>query len=151
MLAVRRSAPYLGLLGLAIALAAAIYVIRTETAADEDARVPVGGPQLVIYSGEYQIFCAYDAEVLVEDGKVADVQEQRTDDDVSVGTAVAGVSASASYDERTGERIPVSIQVHWSEDGGLRAGCSPESIAVKDDGTETTLRELRASEDASSP
>ncbi len=93
--------------------------------------------------GGATVFCEVDAYIHTRDGNVEEVVEEGARK-VPVGSEI--VNWVSAPPQPGVEPIPATYDldwasVYWDESGNLRVGCAPESVVVKDDGTETTVGE----------
>lgn len=101
--------------------------------------------------GSATVFCEYDAQANSRDSRVEEVIKEGTRK-VPVGGEVvnwAEIQSDSGIETNGAAEDLRFVHVYWDESGDLRAGCAPESVVVKDDGTETTVGEQasRASPD----
>lgn len=91
--------------------------------------------------GSAMVFCEYDAQTNSRDSRVEEVVKEGTRKVPVGGELVNWVQIQSDTGIETnaaGEDLRF-VHVYWDESGNLRAGCAPESVVVKDDGTETTV------------
>lgn len=109
----------------------------------------VSGRLLDMYEGEgydgfgFRGYCEYDAFVGVAEGNVvAEVLEEGSRG-VDVGSKVIGTIFVGAVEGRgEGPSGVQNLGVYWGADGNLYAGCAPESMAERDDGTRLRIIDL---------
>ena len=136
--------------GVALVVAASAVYYAASTGESQTGHYPqVAGRLLDRYAGEgydgvgFTGFCEYDAFVGVAEGNVVVKVLEQGSRGVEVGAKVIGTIFVGAVEGR-GEGLSgvQNIGVYWGEDGNLYAGCAPESIAVRDDGTTVRIKDL---------
>ncbi len=137
-----------GLVGLVLAGAGVYYVLNMGDS--ESGHHPqVSGRLMSVYEGEgydgkgFRGFCEFDAFVGVAEGNVvAEVLEEGSRG-VDVGSKVIGTIFVGAVEGRgEGPSGVQNLGVYWGADGNLYAGCAPESMAERDDGTRLRIKDL---------
>ena len=116
----------------------------------------VSGRLLDMYEGEgydgfgFRGYCEYDAFVGVAEGNVVVEVLEEGSRGVDVGSKVIGtIFVGAVKGRGDGPSGVQNLGVYLGEDGNLYAGCAPESMAERDDGTRIRITDLPKSSYAS--
>ena len=137
-----------GLVGLVLSGAGLYYVVNTGDS--KSGHYPqVSGRLSDVYEGYgydgkgFTGYCEYDAFVGVAEGNVVAKVLEEGSRGVDVGSKVIGTIIVGAVEGRgEGPSGVQNLGVYWGEDGNLYAGCAPESMAEREDGTTVRIIDL---------